>query len=138
MFNLPAFALVKEVLHTAKTIAVVGFSPKENRPSNMVGCYLIQAGFRVIPVNPGHSEICGVRCYPDLVSIPEPVDVVDIFRRSEEVLPVVSEAIAIGAKVIWMQQGIINQEAAALAERAGLVVIMDRCIKVDHMQFGSV
>ena len=134
MFNLPALALVKEVLSTAKTIAVVGFSPKENRPSNMVGCYLMQAGFRVIPVNPGHSEICGVTCYPDLVSIPEPVDVVDIFRRSEEVLPVVVEAIAIGAKVVWMQQGIINQEAAALAERAGLVVIMDRCIKVDHMQ----
>lgn len=135
MFNLPAPALVKEVLSTAKTIAVVGFSPKENRPSNMVGCYLMQAGFRVIPVNPGHSEICGVTCYPDLVSIPEPVDVVDIFRRSEEVLPVVVEAIAIGAKVVWMQQGIINQEAAALAERAGLVVIMDRCIKVDHIQF---
>lgn len=134
MFNLPALALVKEVLSTAKTIAVVGFSPKENRPSNMVGCYLMQAGFRVIPVNPGHTEICGVTCYPDLVSIPEPVDVVDIFRRSEEVLPVVAEAIAIGVKVVWMQQGIINQEAEALAERAGLVVIMDRCIKVDHMQ----
>jgi hypothetical protein len=138
MLNLPVLALVKEVLHTAKTIAVVGFSPKENRPSNMVGCYLMQAGFRVIPVNPGHSEICGVTCYPDLVSIPERVDVVDIFRRPEDVLPVVAEAIAIGAKVIWMQQGIINREAAALAEKAGLVVIMDRCIKVDHMQFGSV
>ncbi|MCX5869759.1 MAG: CoA-binding protein [Deltaproteobacteria bacterium] len=138
MLNLPALVLVKEVLHTARTIAVVGFSPKENRPSHMVGCYLMQAGFRVIPVNPGHREICGVTCYPDLVSIPEPVDVVDIFRRSEDVLPVVAEAIAIGAKAIWMQQGIINQEAAVLAEKAGLVVIMDRCIKVDHMQFGSV
>ncbi|MDO9043552.1 MAG: CoA-binding protein [Desulfocapsaceae bacterium] len=138
MFNIPVLAHVKEVLHTAKTIAVVGFSPKENRPSHMVGCYLMQAGFRVIPVNPGHSEICGVTCYPDLVSIPEPVDVVDIFRRSEDVMPVVAEAIAIGAKVIWMQQGIVNHEAAALAEKAGLVVIMDRCIKVDHMQFGSV
>jgi hypothetical protein len=138
MFNLPVLAHVKEVLHTAKTIAVVGFSPKENRPSHMVGCYLMQAGFRVIPVNPGHSEICGVTCYPDLISIPEPVDVVDIFRRAEDVLPVVVEAIAIGAKVIWMQQGIVNHEAAALAEKAGLVVIMDRCIKVDHMQFGSV
>ena len=138
MFNIPALALVKEVLHTARTIAVVGFSPKENRPSHMVGCYLMQAGLRVIPVNPGHSEICGVTCYPDLVSIPEPVDVVDIFRRSEDVLPVVVEAIAIGAKVIWMQQGIVNNEEASLAENAGLVVIMDRCIKVDHMQFGSV
>jgi predicted CoA-binding protein len=138
MFNLPVLAHVKEVLHTARTIAVVGFSPKVNRPSHMVGCYLMQAGFHVIPVNPGHSEICGVTCYPDLISIPEPVDVVDIFRRSEDVLPVVVEAIAIGAKVIWMQQGIVNHEAAALAEKAGLVVIMDRCIKVDHMQFGSV
>jgi predicted CoA-binding protein len=99
-----------------------------------VGCYLIQAGFRVIPVNPGHSEICGLKCYPDLISIPEPVDIVDIFRRSAEVLPVVEEAIAIGARVIWMQQGIINREAAELAENAGLIVIMDRCIKVDHMQ----
>jgi predicted CoA-binding protein len=138
MFNIPVLAHVKEVLHTAKTIALVGFSPKESRPSHMVGCYLMQAGFRVIPVNPGHSEICGVTCYPDLVSIPVPVDVVDIFRRSEDVMPVVAEAIAIGAKVIWMQQGIVNHEAAALAEKAGLVVIMDRCIKVDHMQFGSV
>lgn len=138
MFNLPALTLVKEVLRSARTIAVVGFSPKENRPSNMVGRYLIEAGFHVIPVNPGHGEICGLKCYPDLASIPEPVDVVDIFRRSEEVLPVVAEAIAIKAKVIWMQQGIINQEAADLAEKAGLIVIMDRCIKVDHMQFGSV
>jgi predicted CoA-binding protein len=138
MFNLPVLAHVKEVVHTAKTIAVVGFSPKENRPSHMVGCYLMEAGFHVIPVNPGHSEICGVTCYPDLISIPEPVDVVDIFRRAEDVSPVVVEAIAIGAKVVWMQQGIVNHEAAALAEKAGLVVIMDRCIKVDHMQFGSV
>lgn len=138
IFNFHVLAHVKEVVRTARTIAVVGFSPKENRPSNMVGCYLIQAGFHVIPVNPGQSEICGLKCYPDLASIPEAVDVVDIFRRSEDVLPVVEEAIAIGAKVIWMQQGIVNHEAAALAERAGLIVIMDRCLKVDHMQFGSV
>ena len=137
MFNLPTLTLIKEILRSARTIAVVGFSPKENRPSNMVGRYLIEAGFNVIPVNPGHAQICGLRCYPDLSSIPEPVDVVDIFRRSEEVLPVVEEAIAIRAKVIWMQLGIINQEAAELAEQAGLKVIMDRCIKVDHMQLGS-
>lgn len=138
MFNQPVPAVVKEVLRTARTIAVVGFSPKANRPSNLVGCYLIQAGFRVIPVNPGHSEICGLKCYPDLVSIPESVDVVDIFRRADDVLSVVEEAIAIRAKVIWMQQGIINREAADLAEKAGLIVVMDRCIKVDHMQLGSV
>ncbi len=138
MFNLPVHTLVQEVLHSARTIAVVGFSAKENRPSNMVGRYLMEAGFRVIPVNPGHGEILGLKCYPDLASIPEPVDVVDIFRRSRDVLPVVAEAIAIRAKVVWMQQGIINQEAADLAEKAGLIVIMDRCIKIDHMQLGSV
>jgi uncharacterized protein len=138
MFNLQTIAGVKGVLRTLGTIAVVGFSPKTNRPSNMVGCYLMQAGFRVIPVNPGHDNICGLACYPDLISIPEPVDVVDIFRRSQDVLPVVKEAIAIKARVVWMQQGIVNHEAALLAEQAGLIVIMDRCLKVDHMQFGLV
>jgi len=137
MFHLATIAQIKDVLRTTKAIAVVGFSPKKSRPSYLVGCYLIQAGFHVFPVNPGHSEICGVQCYPDLYSIPEPVDVVNIFRRSEEVLPVVIEAISIKAKTIWMQQGIVNNEAAALAEQAGLVVIMDRCLKIDHLQFGS-
>jgi uncharacterized protein len=137
MFHFASLDQIKEVLHTAKTIAVVGFSPKKSRPSYLVGCYLIQAGFHVFPVNPGHSEICGVQCYPDLRSIPEPVDVVNIFRRSEEVLPVVVEAISIKAKSIWMQQGVVNNEAAALAQQAGLVVIMDRCLKTDHLQFGS-
>lgn len=136
LLRLPPLRLIADILRSSKTIAVVGFSPKVNRPSNMVGRYLVNAGFHVIPVNPGHAEICGLKCYPDLASIPEPVDVVDIFRRSEDVLPVVEEAIAIGAKVIWMQQGIINLEAAALGEKAGLTVIMDRCLKVDHMQVG--
>ena len=136
LLRLPPLSLIADILRSSKTIAVVGFSPKVNRPSNMVGSYLVNAGFHVIPVNPGHAEISGLKCYPDLASIPEPVDVVDIFRRSEEVLPVVEEAIAIGAKVIWMQQGIINHEAAAMAEKAGLAVIMERCLKVDLMQFG--
>lgn len=136
MFALEIIHRVQETLRIVRTIAVVGFSPKENRPSNQVGRYLMHAGFQVIPVNPGHEEICGLKCYPDLLSIPVPVDVVDIFRRSEDVLPVVQEAIIIQAKVVWMQQGIINDEAAALAEKAGLLVIMDRCLKVDHMQFG--
>jgi predicted CoA-binding protein len=137
MLHLSSLTDVKEVLRMAKNIAVVGFSPKKNRPSNVVGCYLIQAGFRVFPVNPGHNEICGVRCHPDLASIQEPVDVVNIFRRSEEVLPVVKDAIGIGAKAIWMQQGIVNYEAAELAEKAGLLVVMDRCLQIDHMQFGA-
>ncbi len=126
---------LQRIFAASRTIAVVGLSPKTNRPSNQVALYLQQAGFRIIPVNPGQTEILGEPCYPDLQSIPEPVDVVDIFRRSEQVEPVVRDAIAISAKVIWMQQGIVNVEAAAIAEQAGLTVIMDRCMKVDHMQF---
>ncbi|MBC8208879.1 MAG: CoA-binding protein [Desulfobulbaceae bacterium] len=136
MIHLDSMTRIKELLSRARSIAVVGFSPKDNRPSNMVGRYLINAGYQVFPVNPGHSEICGLPCYPSLAALPGPVDVVDIFRRSDEVLPVVEEAIALGAKVVWMQQGIVNHEAAALAEQAGLTVIMDRCIKVDHQQSG--
>jgi len=123
---------VDDILKATRSIAVVGFSPKENRPSHMVGQYLMDAGFTVYPVNPGVSEILGQVSYPDLASIPASVDVVDIFRRSEAVLPIVEAAIAIGAKVIWMQQGIVNEEAASLARKAGLQVVMDRCIKIDH------
>lgn len=126
--------IIHDILRTSTSIAVVGFSPKESRPSHIVGKYLIEAGFRVYPVNPGMNEILGHVCYPDLFSIPDPIDVVDIFRRSEEVTPLVEAAIRIGAKVIWMQQGISNQEAADLAEKSGLQVVMDRCIKIDHMQ----
>jgi uncharacterized protein len=132
MLPLQSIPHIADILRSTETIAVVGFSPKENRPSHMVGRYLMDAGFTVYPVNPGVSEILGQVSYPDLASIPGPVDVVDIFRRSEDVLPVVEAAIAIHAKVIWMQQGIINKKAAALAEKAGLQVVMDRCIKVDH------
>jgi len=123
---------VDDILRETRSIAVVGFSPKENRPSHMVGKYLMDAGFTVYPVNPGVSEILGLVSYPDLASIPESVDVVDIFRRRDAVLPIVEAAIAIGAKVIWMQQGIVNEEAASLARKAGLQVVMDRCIKIDH------
>lgn len=123
---------VNGLIRSIRSIAVVGFSPKKNRPSNMVGKYLIDTGFTVFPVNPGSNEIYGQICYPDLKSIPEPVDIVNIFRRSEDVLPFVVDAIAIGAKAIWMQQGIVNEAAAQLAEKAGLQVVMDRCIKIDH------
>jgi len=123
---------VNEILRAAQTIAVVGFSPKPGRPSHMVGRYLMDAGFTVYPVNPGVDKILGVVSYPDLASIPGPVDVVDIFRRSEDVYPIVEAAIAIQAKVVWMQQGIVNHDAAELAEKAGLKVVMDRCIKIDH------
>lgn len=132
MLNLQPTPPILEILRAAKTIAVVGFSPKEQRPSHMVGKYLMDAGFTVYPVNPGVSNISGHVVYPDLASIPDSIDVVDIFRRSEDVLPIVEAAIAIKAKVIWMQQGIVNHQAATLAEKAGLQVVMDRCIKIDH------
>ena len=120
------------LLKSCQTIAVVGLSPKENRPSNDVARYLIKAGFTVIPVNPGQDEILGLKCYPNLTAIPVKVDLVNIFRRSEDVEPVVDEALEIRAKGVWMQQGIVNEEAAAKAKAAGLQVIMDRCIKVEH------
>ncbi len=126
------FAEIKEILKQAKTIAVVGLSPKANRPSHDVARYLKAAGYTIIPVNPGQSEILGEKCYPSLADIPQQVDVVDIFRRPEEVGPVVDQAMEIGAKVVWMQEGIVNEEAAARARAAGLTVIMDRCLKVDH------
>ena len=123
---------ITKILKTSKTIAVVGLSPKISRPSNMVAQYLIETGFKVIPVNPGQEEILGQKCYPNLSSIPIPVDIVDIFRRPEDIPPIVDDAITISAKVVWMQEGIVNQEAAQKAIEAGLKVIMDRCIKTDH------
>lgn len=126
------FAEIKEILAQTQTIAVVGLSPKENRPSNDVARYLQKAGYTIIPVNPGQSEILGEKCYQSLLEIPEEIDIVDIFRRPEDVGPVVDQAIKIGAKVVWMQEGIVNEEAAAIARAAGLTVIMDRCLKVDH------
>lgn len=125
-------AEIKEILARTTTIAVVGLSPKENRPSNDVARYLMAAGYTIIPVNPGQSEILGRKCYASLTDIPEPVDLVDIFRRADEVGPVVDQAIAMGAKAVWMQQGIVNEEAAKRAGEAGLKVIMDRCLKVEH------
>ncbi|WP_457573123.1 CoA-binding protein [Desulfolithobacter sp.] len=136
MMQLAPVETIRRILKETKTIAVVGLSPKPSRPSHRVALYLQEAGYRIIPVNPGQEEILGQQCYPDLLSIPDKVDLVDIFRRPEDVLPIVEQAIEIGAHTIWMQQGIVNQEAAALAGKAGLTVIMDRCLKIDHNQFG--
>jgi predicted CoA-binding protein len=124
---------IRTVLKDAKVIAVVGLSPKPQRPSYQVACYLRDAGYTIIPVNPGHDTILGLPCYPNLRTIPIRVDLVDIFRRQEAVMPIVEDAIAIGARCIWMQEGIVNEAAAAKAAAAGLVVIMDRCTKIDHM-----
>jgi len=121
-----------QLLGSARTIAVVGLSNKRYRPSHGVAEYLQRAGYRVIPVNPGETEILGEKCYPDLASIPEPVDIVDIFRRPEFVPEVVEAAIRIGARAVWMQEGVIHEEAARRAEAAGLAVVMDRCILKEH------
>jgi len=123
---------VQRILETTKTIAVVGLSDKPDRDSYQVAAYLQQQGYRIIPVNPRAKEVLGEKAYASLREIPEPVEVVQIFRRSEEVLPIVEDAIAAGAKVIWMQSGIVNEEAAARAEAAGLKVIMDACMRSAH------
>jgi predicted CoA-binding protein len=123
---------ISELLHTSRTIAVVGISGKRYRPSYGVAEYMQHAGYRIIPVNPLETEVLGERAYPDLESIPEPVDIVNIFRRSEFVPEIVEAAIRIGAKVIWMQEGVFHDQAAAKAEAAGLAVVMDRCILKDH------
>jgi predicted CoA-binding protein len=123
---------ISEILHTSRTIAVVGLSGKRYRPSYGVAEYLKRAGYRIIPVNPMETEVLGERCYPDLDSVPEPVDLVDIFRRSEFVPDIVEAAIRKGAKAVWMQEGVIHEAAAARAEAAGLAVVMDRCILKDH------
>ena len=117
--------LVEEQLRNSKTIAVVGLSDNPERPSYGVSRYMQEQGYRIIPVNPMIEEALGEKSYPDLKSVPEPIDMVDIFRRSELVGPVVDEAIEVGAKYIWMQDGVINEEAAAKAEAAGIPVIMN-------------
>jgi hypothetical protein len=128
----------KTILEQVKVLAVVGLSRRESRPGYYVPAYMHAAGYRIIPVNPYLKEALGEKAYPDLVSIPEPVDMVVIFRRSEDVPPVVDDAIEIGAKVVWMQLGIINEEAATKARAAGLQVVMDACIKIDHQRlFGG-
>jgi predicted CoA-binding protein len=123
---------IEDLLASARTIAVVGLSNKRYRASYGVSEYLQSAGYQIIPVNPQETEVLGETCYPDLESIPRPVDIVDIFRRSEFVPGIVDSAIRIGAKAVWMQEGVIHEEAAAKARAAGLAVIMDRCILKDH------
>lgn len=130
---------LKRILKENKTIAVVGISDKWFRPSRFAAKYMKAHGYKIIPVNPGQKEILGEVCYPSLLDIPEPVDIVDIFRRPQDVPPIVEDAIAIGAKVVWMQLGVINQEAADRARQAGLQVVMDRCVKIEHGRlFGGI
>jgi len=123
-----------EILNSSRVVAIVGLSPKPDRPSHIVAGYLKEKGYKIIPVNPGIKQILGESCYPDLVSIPEPVDVVDIFRRSEEVPAIVDEAIKIGAKAVWMQEGVVNEEAASRAREGGLLVVMNKCMRKEHQK----
>lgn len=123
-----------EVLKKSRTVAVVGASPDAKRYSCKVAMYLQRNGYNVIPVNPNVGEILGKTSYANLSAIPEPVEVVNIFRRPEQVMPIVEEAIKIGAKTVWMQEGIVNEAAAAKAKQAGLLVVMDKCMRKEHMR----
>ncbi len=129
---------LRKILQENKTLAVVGLSANDMRPSYFAAKYMQDHGYRIIPVNPRYNEILGEKCYPDLLSIPEPVDMVDLFQRSERVIPFVEQAIEIRAKVVWMQLGVINQDAASIASSAGLEVVMDRCVKIEYARlFGG-
>lgn len=131
MYN-PTDEEIKEILKRAKNIAVVGLSDKPGRDSHRVAAYLKARGYRIFPVNPTIEEALGERSYPGLEGIPEPIDVVDIFRALEHVPPIVESAIAIGAKVVWMQLGVVNEGAAEKARASGLTVVMDRCMMQEH------
>jgi predicted CoA-binding protein len=120
------------ILKNSKTVAVVGLSSNPERPSNTVAKYLKEHGYKIIPVNPNEKTVLGETSYPDLSAIPEKVDVVDIFRRSEDVPPIVKEAIKIGAEAVWMQEGVNNKEAALEALKAGLKVVVNKCMRKEH------
>ena len=132
MSRITSDAELRELIESARTIAVVGLSPKEYRDSHRVARYLQRQGYRVIPVNPNASEILGERCYERLTQIDEPVDIVDVFRRPEFVPDVARDAVEIGAGTLWMQVEIVNDTAADIAEAGGVSVVMDRCLMVDH------
>lgn len=121
-----------EILDSYRVVAVVGLSPDPERASHRVSRYLKAQGYRIVPVNPMTTEVLGETCYSDLLSIPDKVEVVQVFRRSEDVPPIVEQAIKIGARAVWMQEGVVNEEAAARARQAGLLVVMDRCMLKEH------
>jgi predicted CoA-binding protein len=123
---------LRRILTQQRTIAVVGLSAQWYRPSYFAAKYMQDHGYRILPVNPNYSEVLGVRCYPSLADIAEPVGIVDCFRKADEMVPIAREAVAIGAKVLWMQLGIRNDEAAGIAAGAGLDVVFDRCVKIEH------
>jgi len=142
---MPDIATLRRILGTSKTIAVVGLSPQWHRPSFFAAKYMQAHGYRVVPVNPTATEILGERCYPSVTAAAQAlaregakIDLVDCFRKSEDIPPIADEAIAIGAKCLWMQIGVVNEAAAAKARAAGLDVVMDRCVKIEHARlFGG-
>jgi uncharacterized protein len=132
--NINEPAIIKRILEECKTIAVVGLSSNPYRPSYGVASYMQKHGYRIIPVNPGETEVLGERAFPTLADVPEKIDLVDIFRRSEEAGDHVDEAIRLGVQAVWLQEGVIDEAAAERARTAGLMVAMDRCILKEHMK----
>lgn len=128
---------VKTLLHEAKDVAVVGISDKPDRPSHAVASFLQDAGYRVIPINPMLAEVLGEKCYPSLAAYGRPVDIVDVFRNPEAVPPIVEEALALGARAVWLQEGVTHPEAAKRAREAGLIVVQDQCIKKVLLALGG-
>jgi predicted CoA-binding protein len=126
---------IQRVIHHAKTVAVVGLSSNELRPSHFVGFYLLRRGYRVIPVNPRETEVLGQKSYASLLDVPVPVDIVDVFRAPDALPGIAADAVKIGAGALWCQFGVINEEGARIAEAGGVPVIMDRCLKVEHARY---
>ena len=134
-FENPPGADIKRLLETAKTIAVVGLSPKTDRPSNGVSRGMQRFGYRIVPVNPGQSELLGEKTYPDLLSVPDPIDLVDVFRAPEYVDAIVDQCITRKFPALWLQEGVVNQKAAERARAAGILVVMDRCLFKDYLLY---
>jgi len=133
-----SISTLRRILRECRTVAVVGLSPEWHRPSTFAAKYLQQHGYRIIPVNPRACEILGERCYASLLEIPEPVDMVDVFRRTADVLPIAQQAVQIKARCLWQQIGVLNLEADKLVRAAGLDSVMDRCVKIEHARiFGG-
>ena len=129
---------LRRVLRESRTLAVVGLSADWFRPSYFAAKYMQSHGYRIVPVNPRYAEILGEKSYPDLRSIPFPVDLVDVFRKPQDVVPIAQDAVAIGARALWLQIGVINDEAREIAESAGLTLVMDRCVKIEYARlFGG-
>jgi predicted CoA-binding protein len=138
MDDMSEIRVLKQVLQQNRTIAVVGLSADWFRPSYFAAKYMQAHGYRIVPVNPKYTSILGEICYPDLAAIPHPIDMVDVFRKPADTPAIAEQAVSIGAKVLWLQLGVVNEQAQTIAEQAGLTVVMDRCVKIEHARlFGG-